>query len=96
MEEEGLKKKKKKRCKKDPSPGEAQNVTEFILSHKDTGQMFKKVFFVCEGEVDLSRKLKLLQHVSGHLQSLPCCPSCRLLELLNVWDFSWLPKASPT
>lgn len=29
----------------------------------------KKVLFVCEGGVDLSRKLKLLQHVSGHLQS---------------------------
>lgn len=28
----------KKKCKKDPGPGEAQNVTEFILSHRNTGQ----------------------------------------------------------
>lgn len=40
-----------------------------FLVTRTLGKMFKKVLFACEGEVDLSRKLKLLQHISGHLQS---------------------------
>lgn len=86
-----------------PKSGEAQNVVEFILRHKNTWQDVQGgVLYLCGG-LDLSRTehSKLLQCVSGCL-SLHGCPICRLMESVkfpNVLGFSWLtgelPKPAP-